>query len=1656
MMAFMAAIEADLRSLSAEARRRHPALKDAAEHAILKLRSSSGAKEIAQNDLVRIFLMACEVKSVKLSVIGLSCIQKLLSNDAVLSSSLGDVVSMLKNHAEIADEVVQLKTLQTVLMIFQSHLYHENEENLSKALGICLRLLENTRSSDSVHNTAAATFRQAVALTFDNVTATELHLIEKGGHPNQPSQSSTPIDDVRRHPRFCIYRSPENVHNPDLSEASAENLSKSGKLGVCLLEDLTALASGGSAVWLPVHSLQRTFSLDIVDFILSNYVAVFRSLVLYEQVLRHQICSLLMNSLRTNVELEGEAGEPAFRRLVLKTVAHVIKLYSSSLVTECEVFLNVLVKATALDISLWHRILVLEVLRGFCVDASTLRILYQTFDMDPRNTNVVENMANAFARVVSSVQVHDSADESLAAVAGMFSSKAKGIEWSLENDASNATVVVASEAHAITLAIEGLLGVVFTIATLTDEAVEAGELESPKCTTSLPREPAGITTILCLAMVESMWLIILDSLSLILTRSHGEAIMLEILKGYQAFTQACGVLHAVEPLNSFLASLCKFTICVPGEAEKKSSQPSSASKKSELLVDQKEGIVLTPKNVQALRTLFNVSHRLHNILGASWVLVLETVATLDRAIHSPHASTQEVSASVPRLTRETSGQYTDFSILSSLDSKLFESSALMDVAAVKSLLSALHMLSNQSISVSSGGLGQSSSLQLSNISFSVERTILILENNLHRVESLWDQVVSHFLELNKNPSLHVRSVALDALDRSVCSVLASDKFQNAELNFRQCGTMIEDEDLASSMFERSVLSPIRYLYTSSQALDVRSGCLKILLHVLERHAEKLYFSWTEILEMLRSVASASEKDLIPLGFQSVRVIMNDELSTIPIQYLDTCIEVTGSYGEQQADLNISLTAIGLLWTSSDFIAKGLRDKTIGDMDTGGIRNVTYDTMSDKLENIQDESERKPTGESRGDNSSLSSVHSNKLLLSVFSIFRKLGADERPEVRNAVIRTLFQTLGSYGQKLSRKMWEDCLWTYVFPILDDVNHLATTSSRDEWQGKELGTRRGKAVHMLIHHSRNTAQKQWDETLVLVLSGITRLLRSFFPFLQTLDNFSGAWERLLHFVKDSISNGSKEVAFAAISCLQTTVMSNCAKGNISVSQLKSILDVYELVLQRSPSYTSTAAHKVTQEILTGLGSLFVEARLMFNNDMYAQLLVILQLAIRRSVVPSESIDAEFGNVQSMYRTIFEVIPMLCPEDHLSSMWPQLLEKLLTFLPGSWSSLGDEKDETNSTAKIHDSEGLRDDSSNAQRNALSDVDLIVPNQVARNSLSPKDAAACGSANVFGEKLIPVVVEMFIRAPETEREITLPEFLHCLGRCMSTRRDNPSGRLWRLAAEGFNHVMVDVVTRGKSDEIEKKNLILRSRLWKEVADIYDTFLVGSCGRVIASGALSAETLSADESLEIAILNNLGDLVLKAQLDSPFDNLERLVSVLDRCASRTGSLPLETVSLLPPRCSRFSLSCLLKLFSLASYALEDSWHTTRIEVSRISIRFLMNRSNIILNQYLRDENDLGESTLPTVRTKELVHVLKELARMIVHPDVESVLSIPEHLKENKSNEKGVGRRSHLLLLFPSFCELVSSRESRVRELVQVLLRLVVSELGLEKLGLTCF
>lgn len=107
----------------------------------------------------------------------------------------------------------------------------------------------------------------------------------------------------------------------------------------------------------------------------------------------------------------------------------------------------------------------------------------------------------------------------------------------------------------------------------------------------------------------------------------------------------------------------------------------------------------------------------------------------------------------------------------------------------------------------------------------------------------------------------------------------------------------------------------------------------------------------------------------------------------------------------------------------------------------------------------------------------------------------------------------------------------------------------------------------------------------------------------------------------------------------------------------------------------------------------------------------------------------------------------------------------------------------------------------------------------------------------------------------------------------MTTRRDNPDSSLWRVAVQGFNRILVDDVEKlcVNDKEYSKISRPARLRFWKEVADVYEIFLLGYCGRALSSNSLSNVVLSSDESLEMAILDVLGDKILNSPIDAPND-----------------------------------------------------------------------------------------------------------------------------------------------------------------------------------------
>jgi hypothetical protein len=250
-------------------------------------------------------------------------------------------------------------------------------------------------------------------------------------------------------------------------------------------------------------------------------------------------------------------------------------------------------------------------------------------------------------------------------------------------------------------------------------------------------------------------------------------------------------------------------------------------------------------------------------------------------------------------------------------------------------------------------------------------------------------------------------------------------------------------------------------------------------------------------------SAARSRAVITSGFKSVKLLVDDYLTMLPAHILHLCFECIGAYGSQGADVNISLTAVNMFLTIADY----LRD------------------------------ELKPTG---GDSAAKSKW--DKIWTSMFGVLTRLSLDFRPDVRNSALRILFSVVTEDGDLFDDDQWQKYMEGVIFPLIDSIQKGADDAETKDGDavkdGPEIGVGKGGKVQRLeMHHSRNTAAKQWNETRVLVLKGSAQILRRYTTRLAEREWFHRAWGRFLKLILDSILLGSarEEVALASVKALQ-----------------------------------------------------------------------------------------------------------------------------------------------------------------------------------------------------------------------------------------------------------------------------------------------------------------------------------------------------------------------------------------------------------------------------------------------------------------------------------------------------------------------------------------
>uniref|UniRef100_A0A8D0H6D4 Protein MON2 homolog n=1 Tax=Sphenodon punctatus TaxID=8508 RepID=A0A8D0H6D4_SPHPU len=956
-------MQGDLRGLSLECRKKFPPVKEAAESGIIKVKTIAARNTdilaaLKENSLevVQPFLMGCGTKEPKITQLCLAAIQRLMSHEVVSEAAAGNIINMLWQLME--NSLEELKLLQTVLVLLTTNTV-VHDEALSKAIVLCFRL--HFTKDNITNNTAAATVRQVVTVVFERVVAEDDR-----------------YKDVIEQPLAVQGNS---------NRRSVSTLRPCAKDAYMLFQDLCQLVNADAPYWLVgMTEMTRTFGLELLESVLNDFPQVFLQHQEFSFLLKERVCPLVIKLFSPNIKFRqgtSTSSSPApvekpyfpICMRLLRVVSVLIKQFYSLLVTECEIFLSLLVKFLDADKPQWLRAVAVESIHRLCVQPQLLRSFCQSYDMKQHSTKVFRDIVNALGSFIQSLFLVPSTGN-ISATTNQTGGNASGGPASAQTNPGmlgmgggvtvlpafeyrgtwipilNVTVQGSAKAtylemldkvepptipegYAMSVAFHCLLDLVRGITTMIEGELGQAETISQTITeaNSSPTQSSDQQDLQSVSdqtdkelvnravweeMVNACWCGLLAALSLLLDASTDEAATENILKAELTMAALCGKLGLVTSRDAFITAICKGSLpphyaltvlntttaalssksySIQGQNVQMIS-PSSESHQQVVAVGQplalqpQGTVMLTSKNIQCMRTLLNLAHYHGAVLGTSWQLVLATLQHLvwilglkpgiggalkpGRAVEGPS-------------TVLTTAVMTDLPVISNILSRLFESSQYLDDVSLHHLINALCSLSLEAMDMAYGNNKEPSL-------FAVAKLLETGLVNMHRIEILWRPLTGHLLEVCQHPNSRMREWGAEALTSLI----------KAGLTFSHDPPLLQNQRL-----QLLLLNPLKELSNIIHP-DIRLKQLECVLQILQSQGDSLGPGWPLVLGVMGAIRNDQGESLIRTAFQCLQLVVTDFLPTMPCTCLQIVVDVAGSFGLHNQELNISLTSIGLL------------------------------------------------------------------------------------------------------------------------------------------------------------------------------------------------------------------------------------------------------------------------------------------------------------------------------------------------------------------------------------------------------------------------------------------------------------------------------------------------------------------------------------------------------------------------------------------------------------------------------------------------------------------------------------------------------------------------------------------------------------------------
>ncbi|KAJ8101555.1 hypothetical protein POJ06DRAFT_209326 [Lipomyces tetrasporus] len=902
----------------------------------------------------------------------------------------------------------------------------------------------------------------------------------------------------------------------------------------------------------------------------------------------------------------------------------------------------------------------------------------------------------------------------------------------------------------------------------------------------------------------------------------------------------------------------------------------------------------------------------------------------------------------------------------------------------------------------------------------------IAEVNINRLVfsspdvSGWDAFVKYFIQVlagrNLDPSIRMR--AAEVLNSSIYSAVveASNELTPEGLDMIQTRCLIALEDGMYSIIRQGVPVSELELSTKSAEAEIHCTTLNTLNDILDRTGSSLTNGWETVFSIITSffvmhhygsllpttripedvqipAAISNSKPghgtkaegekitkLVKAAFGSLQLICNDFLTSMPQNCFIDLIDLLYYFCHQQDDLNISFTTITFFWTVSDYLRSKLTDSNLSSDLSESLRSRDDLITMAKSGNLQD---------------STSSVW----LILLFRL-TVICADPRPEVRNGAIQILFRIFDSYGHLLGVNSWSACLWIVIYAVMEVR------------PPPEIPI---EYVDKRFMQAREAEQKQWSETMALILSGLSRLYSTFFYAFLKQPDFTLLWSTLLRYFQSLISIRRSEIIVSVFKAVTDILQGiNESKSDLpseSIEETWKLWSSQERIIIESEKNTTGV---MTQDSLTAYVSSFKSLYLLMEGDITVDKIEKM-LSIMRSCLLFPELPPYFSDMD--YHT------------PLQSAIMEVVMGISTKAPGSASLILRTYGEFSSFAYREDILGNMPVRTTGKAKkptyisiSVQCFDLVL--EVFKENLSDRTLFADGS--------LAFVLEM----------LAIP--IQAKYNCPAYASSEDGLTLWMLASNVFIQIAERTIP-GLEGSI-KVDVDQKIAIWTQIT-------VGTAAIVKSNSTSVGSSTSEDEQFDIVAFQKLEKLIVPylGDKDLPDNLIEHYISTLFYCSflyviigltedkhkdinKRLGAIfnePLlgstEALNVLPRQ--NMSYVCFGSLFSLST--VEDRDSPERRRLAEAALPYLLLRCALILHRFAADQPLRGNVPAPKLQRKELIYILSRLLALTNHR--ESSNSSAEELQNDLSTSY-----RPLLRLFPLLSKgiLVSKGDYDVLHLLQ--------------------